>query len=191
MEKLRLPSEFTFEARNRLGLEDLARTEYQLHLGQAHDSLEKLRGALGLKSFLIHQKYKNAGSQGALTGSESQVDRATRHVLKWQQVYKRPWEALGRLSDGRSQYGMEGSRQQLPELKEDDCVMLSGWMEEHRFWRAQGELAESQASEKGKGRRELPWFWKIHIEGNPQKDTDDIDGSIAAWATNGMYTYHS
>ncbi|KIJ40674.1 hypothetical protein M422DRAFT_256369 [Sphaerobolus stellatus SS14] len=145
--------------------------EYQLRLGQAHDSLEKLRGALGLKSFLIHQKYKNAGGQD-------------------QQVYKRAWEVLGRLSDGVSQYGMEDSQRQLQELKEDDCVMLSEWMEEHRFWRAQGELAEAQASGKGKGRRELPWFWKIHIQGNPQKDIDEIDASIAAWATDSMYTCH-
>jgi hypothetical protein len=48
--------------------------EYQLQLGEAHDSLEKLRGALGLKSFLICEKYKNAGGQGVLTQSESQVD---------------------------------------------------------------------------------------------------------------------
>ncbi|KIJ42046.1 hypothetical protein M422DRAFT_254736 [Sphaerobolus stellatus SS14] len=133
MEKLHLPSEFTFEARNRLSLEDLAQMEYQLGLGQAHDSLEKLRGALGLKSFLIHQKSKNAGGQD------------------WQQVYKRAWEVLGRLSDGVSQYGMEDSQWQLQELKEDDCVMLSEWTEEHRFWRAQGKLAEAQPSEKGKG----------------------------------------
>ncbi|KIJ52305.1 hypothetical protein M422DRAFT_776014 [Sphaerobolus stellatus SS14] len=178
--KLGKALEIWFATRERLGLQSLARTEYQLRIGQAHDALQKLRNALGLKSFLIRRKYRLASSQEVLTRSESEIDRAARQVKKWQEVYNRTWNALKELREGSADMGMENAWAQLRGLKDEDCIMLSEWLEEHRFWKEQGEIAEAAAAEKGKGRRELPRFWKIQFK--TQEDRDVIDETVEEWA---------
>ncbi|KIJ43319.1 hypothetical protein M422DRAFT_47947 [Sphaerobolus stellatus SS14] len=55
-ETLRLPSDFEHKDQERLGLKELAEIEYQLRIGVAYDALNKLRNALGLKSFLVRRK---------------------------------------------------------------------------------------------------------------------------------------
>jgi len=132
-EKLQLPSDFSAEARTRLGLITLARVEYQLRCEQLYDALEKLRGTLGLKSFLIRRKYKLASEQGALLRSETEIDRVGRQVLKWKEVYQRGWRALKELEGSRGELMADDPGKLLLELRDADCVMLSDWLDEHRF----------------------------------------------------------
>ena len=185
-ELLRLPSDFNFEARERLGLQDLAKTEYQLRLGQAHDALQKLRSALGLKSFLVRRKYRLASGQGPLLRSNTEIDHASRQVQKWQEVYKRAYTALTNLRQIGKETAMEDAWSCLQELQDTDCIMLSEWMENHKFWKEKGERAEAAAAQKGQGRQELPWFWKFQFKG--KKDGSDlIDKTVEDWATDGTY----
>ena len=151
-----------------------------------HDALEQLRNALGLKSFLVRQKVTLSGGQGLLLRFETEIDCAGRHVQKWREVYPRAWKALNRLWEDGPEYGMESKLRVLRELENEDCIMVSEWMEENRIWRKEGECAEAEAAARAQkgGRREVPWFWKIQfdIKGD---DVNDIKGAVRNWTTNG------
>ncbi|KIJ28988.1 hypothetical protein M422DRAFT_269687 [Sphaerobolus stellatus SS14] len=62
--------------------------------------------------------------------------------------------------------------------------MLSSWMEEHRLWREKGEIPEAEAAkkEKGKGRRELPWIWKMQFR-TTKPDADKVSDVLEEWTT--------
>ncbi|KIJ32933.1 hypothetical protein M422DRAFT_265274 [Sphaerobolus stellatus SS14] len=130
-QKLRLPSDFDRVAHGRLGLIALAETEFLLRRGQANDALKRLRDCLGLKSFLVRRKYKMAGGQGMLLRSESEIHRAQNQVQKWAEVYRRTWQAMGRLRE-KGEDGNHG-RGKLQQLTNADLVMLSEWMDDHRM----------------------------------------------------------
>ena len=183
-ELLRLPSDFDEEARHRLGLIPLSRIEFQLRCGQLHDALNKLRNALGLKSFLVRCKYHLASGQGALLRSETEIERAGRQVQKWIEVYKRGWCALNALNTDQGVLSKDHPSLQLQELHDTDCIILSEWLDEHRFWREQGEMAEGAAADKGRGRRELPWFWKIQFE-SPVDEDGEVGDAVKDWANDG------
>ncbi|KIJ43505.1 hypothetical protein M422DRAFT_253062 [Sphaerobolus stellatus SS14] len=63
--------------------------------------------------------------------------------------------------------------------------MLSSWMEEHRLWWEKGEIPEAEAAKKGKGRRELPWIWKMQF-GTTKPDADKVSDAIEEWTTEAM-----
>ncbi|KIJ28700.1 hypothetical protein M422DRAFT_270002 [Sphaerobolus stellatus SS14] len=176
-EKLRLPSDFDRSRHTDLGLETLADIEYRLRMGQANDALKKLREALGLKSFLVRKKYQGVGGQYALLRSETEIARAQVNVDKWAEVYRRAWNAMGRLVEE----GPDGNhgRGRLQKLNKDDLVMLSQWMEDHRFWREKGEAEETAAANKGKGRKELPWIWKIEFD--VEVTVDRVKEAVEKW----------
>ncbi|KIJ41838.1 hypothetical protein M422DRAFT_255163 [Sphaerobolus stellatus SS14] len=73
-------------------------------------------------------------------------------------------------------------RGQLHELTKDDLIMLSSWMEEHHLWREKGEMAEEEAAKKRKGRRELPWIWKMQF-GTTEPDRDKISEAMDEWTS--------
>jgi len=176
---LRLPSDYSRDSYERLGLLVLANTEALLRVAQCHDAIKKLRSALGLKSFMIQGKYTSGGGQRSLTRSESDIGKAQKQVDKWKDVYRRAWGALGKLRGE----GHEDSTGMLRRLEDDDLVMLSQWMEDHRYWREEGEAAEARAGQRGEGRRTLPWIWKnefpIHMSG------DTLDEAVEKWRTDG------
>jgi len=184
-EILGLPSDFPYSARTRLGLDTLTKTELCLRIGQLHDALGKLRNALGLKSFLVRQKKRLASGQGPLLRSETEISRAGRQVQKWKVVYQRGWEALTRLREGSESFGMEIQLRPLRELRDEDCIMLSEWLDDHRLWRERGEIAEVEAREKGGGRRELPWFWKTQFENG--EDTGMLLTTVQTWTEDGEW----
>ena len=191
-ETLSLPSEYAADIQKRLGLVGLGQTEWLLRLGLAHDALGKLRQALGLKSFLIRKKRRMAGGQGILLRSEAEITRAGRHIKKWREVYKRSWKALTCLLDTNPDLGSEESWTRLQELKDEDCIMLSQWIDDHRLWQEKGERAEAAASEKGKGKRDLPWFWKMQF---PAAETstslsDNVHSAIETWTNDGVFVFN-
>jgi hypothetical protein len=55
------------------GLEDLMKEEVQLHIGQANDSLEKLRTHLGHKSILYRMNFRSSSSVRTDTRSKQDI----------------------------------------------------------------------------------------------------------------------
>ncbi|KIJ35186.1 hypothetical protein M422DRAFT_262561 [Sphaerobolus stellatus SS14] len=188
-QKLRLPSDFNRLSHTRLRLNGLAEKAFSIRRGQANDAIKKLRDCLGSKSFLVRRKYKMAGGQGMLLRSESEIQWAQKQVQKWAEVYCRAWQAMGRLRDlgddgGTSLSNGNHGRGKLQQLTDSDLVMLSEWMDEHRLWREKGEIAEAEASKKGKGRRELPWLWKLEIEVTTNMvGHDQVVDAVDKWTT--------
>ncbi|KIJ52285.1 hypothetical protein M422DRAFT_243074 [Sphaerobolus stellatus SS14] len=165
--KLSLPSDFDHENHDRLGLTTLAETEFLLRTGQANDSLKHLREI----------------GQIAKRRSETEIERADERVQKWAEVYRRAFKAMERLKP----LGEDGNhgRGQFKELTKDDLIMLSSWMEEHRLWKEKGEVAEAEANKKGKGRRELPWIWKMQF-GTTEPDRNSVSNVVDEWMTEAM-----
>ncbi|KAF8586340.1 hypothetical protein K439DRAFT_1615179 [Ramaria rubella] len=154
-----LPSDFSKISHVRLGLSELASVEKQLHVG----------------------KYRTAGGQGMLTRSEAEIQRASRQVKKWKEVYQCAWRALEQLWGNEVIDKCNISWLQLQPLDNCDCIMLSQWMEEDRFWCAKGEMAEAEAAKRGGGRRELPWIWKMECDLGPT--SGGVLGAIEGWTT--------
>src|SRR6266403_1669306 len=57
------------------GLEDLIKEEVQLHIGQANDSLEKLKTHLGHKSILYRMNFRSSTSVRTDTRSKQDIQR--------------------------------------------------------------------------------------------------------------------
>ncbi|KIJ30954.1 hypothetical protein M422DRAFT_267475 [Sphaerobolus stellatus SS14] len=161
-EKLRVPSDYSQDSHERLGLMVLARTEYRLRVAQAYDALKKIREALDLKSFMVRQKHTNAG-QAALLRSETAIERAQRQVDKWAEVYERAWDAMESLREGDTNQRHDNGRLKFLN-RGRDLIILSKWLEEQKFWRERGEVAEATAARKGEGRQELSWIWKVEFQ---------------------------
>jgi len=176
---LQLPSDFPRDTYDRLGLTALADTEYILREAQAHDAIKRIRNALGLKSFMVSAKYNSGGGQRMLTRSEAEIHNAQKQVEKWKEVYQRAWKAMGKLQG----VGREDSSGKLQELTNDHLIMLAEWMDEHRYWREQGETAEARAAREGQGRRELPWIWKMEFPVHASQD--HIDKAVDEWTDEG------
>ncbi|KIJ28993.1 hypothetical protein M422DRAFT_269690 [Sphaerobolus stellatus SS14] len=182
--KLRLPSDFDWQNHERLELTALADTENMLRMGQANDALKHLRGTLGLKSFLVRRNKRDAVGQIARTRSEMEIRRTDKRVMKWAEVYRRAFKAMERLKPA----GEDGNhgRGLLKELTREDLMMLSTWIEEHRNWREKGEVAEAAAADEGKGRKELPWIWKMQF-GSADPDRDTVSEAVGEWITEAIH----
>jgi hypothetical protein len=176
---LRLPSDYALETHDRLGLTNLADTEYLLRHAQATDALCSIRQALGLKSFMVRAKHNNANGQAQLLRSNSEIERAEKLVSKWKEVYRRSWQAMGKLRG----LGKEDDSGRLKPLLDSDLLMLSDWLDEHRFWQEKGEVAAADAAKKGNGRRDLPWIWKMEFD--VTSPISVIDASIQTMSTEG------
>lgn len=185
---LGLPSDFPLDSHRRLGLEDLAIIECQLRVGQAHDALKKLRTALGLKSFLVRQNYNKANDHGhsVYTRSRGEIEKATRQVQKWKEVYQRSYKALEHLRGDAPILVTEKSWLQLKPLSDSDCIMLSEWLEDHRQWQRSGEIPESCAASRGKGKKRLAWFWKLEFTfDDGGTGGDNIQNAVDGWTAEG------
>jgi hypothetical protein len=143
---LRLPSTFPTDKHPGMGLVTLADLELQLRIGQAHDALHHLRDMLGLKSFLVRQKYLWARGQREITRADTTLARSQRLVEKWALVYRQNRTALLALDETTS-------RGPLQELKADHLIVLSKWLDEQRF---------------GGDHSDLPWFWRLAIPENAE-----------------------
>jgi hypothetical protein len=154
---LYLPSSYPIGSHQRLGLVCLAETEFRLRVGLAYEALEKLRNALGIRSFFVRRKYEAASGQPMLLRSNEAIERSERQVSKWKETYKRARRAIVNLK------GDCDTLKHLKELREEDCITISAWMEEHRYWITQGERAEVEAAQDGGGRTPLPWIWKMAL----------------------------
>jgi len=131
----------------------------------------------------VRRKYNLSSGQGALLRSETEIDRASRQVQKWKEVYQRGWRALRNLEADQEDLSVDHPSKQLLALRDEDCIMLSEWLDDHQFWREGGEMAAAAAEAKGGGRKELPWFWKMQFQA-PEM-ADEVSETVMNWANDG------
>jgi hypothetical protein len=172
---LGLPSDFPSESHATLGIGDLAVLERRLRVAQAHDALQKLRTTLGLKSFLVRERYAGHGYTIS-TRTTSEIKRAECNVSKWRAIYTNAWNALERLRDGKPIPSKEMLWRKLRPLQNEDCIMLSEWLESQRYWQEQGERQAEIASRQKKGPKPIPWIWKLEydLDGKPIEGVEGI-----------------
>jgi hypothetical protein len=82
-EPLPLPSYFSAEDHENFDLEELTDVEIKLRIAHSHEALTHLRDCLGLKSFLVRAKAREARGVRAVTRSEGIILRTNLLVVKW------------------------------------------------------------------------------------------------------------
>lgn len=161
-----LPSSFTGPERQNLNLDALAAIEAELRIGHGHDVLEKLRKALGVRSFLA-KKSRDRTNYRTHTHSQEEIRRAQLVVKQWGRIYRKNWAALSALDvKGAALRGLQ-------ELKDGDLTLLGAWLEDEQY-RNPGV--------------NLPWIWKLSpliAEGGEGMDGDEVAGLVASWNDEG------
>jgi hypothetical protein len=79
---------------NEAGLEDLVKKEVQLRIGQANDSLDKLRTHLGHKSILYRMTFRSSDSVRTDTRSKQDIRRVSLKIFRDVRSYHRSRESL-------------------------------------------------------------------------------------------------
>ncbi|SRR6266446_3642888 len=122
------------------GLEDLIKEEVQLHIGQANDSLEKLKTHLGHKSILYRMNFRSSTSVRTDTRSKQDIQRVALKITKDVHSYHRARQSL---------FCLEASQDILQKyqlIKPNELGVSKDVTEENWF---------------GQGSNILPWFWRI------------------------------
>ncbi|KIM61410.1 hypothetical protein SCLCIDRAFT_122156, partial [Scleroderma citrinum Foug A] len=135
-----MPSTIGIQAATRAGLEVLVNEEAQLHIGQANDSLERLRTHLGQKSVLYHMQVRSSSSVWTDTRLKNDIKRLILKINKDVQSYHRAWDAM--ISLGAS----DDQLRKYQKVSPRDLSIDKEVTEENRF---------------GQGSDVLPWFWHI------------------------------
>lgn len=158
-----LPSSYTAVEREAFGLERLAKVETSLRVAQCHETLEKLRKALGIRSFFTRYGLKTNGTEEQ-TRAQTSIRRSEHVVKQWAFVYRRSWGRLEALGTTEAELGT------LQVLKERDLVLLSRWLEDEEY--------RSRDSE-------LPWIWTTALRPVTNETPDGLRGRIATWNLEG------
>jgi hypothetical protein len=122
------------------GLEDLIKEEVQLRIGQANDSLEKLRTHLGHKSILYRMNFRSSTSVRTDTRSKQDIRRVVLKITRDVRSYHRARNSLSRLE------ASQDILQKYQLIKLDELGVSKDITEENRF---------------GQSSDILPWFWRI------------------------------
>lgn len=164
---LTLPSAFTASQRMALDLNMLAAVETKLRIGNGHDILEKLRKALGLRSFLTRSARNQRAGYKGYTRSQAEIRRAQSIVKQWGHAYRRNWAALVALDvTGPILRGLQ-------ELKSDDLKLLGAWLEDEQYRNPTANL---------------PWIWRVSPlvrEEDNAMDDDELAAMVADWNEEG------
>ena len=147
---LLMPSYIGVSCLKEVGSEDLIEGEVQLRLGQANDSLHKLRTHLGHKSILYRMNFRSSTSVRTDTRCKQNIRRVALKITRDVRRYHRARESLSRL---------EASQEILQKyqlIKPDELGVSKDITEENRF----GQSSDS-----------LPWFWRI---GGSQPEPSDV-----------------
>jgi hypothetical protein len=167
-----IPSAMGVQAATRAGLEDLVKEEMHLRIGQANDSLEKLRTHLGQKSVLYRMHMRSSTSVRTDTRSKNDIHRLTLKVNRDVRSYHRARDAmvtLGASDDLLTKY---------QEVSPEDLSIVKEVTEENRF---------------GQGSDVLPWFWRVGgVDlGSGSGWTDECESSESWWRRDSEYNHVS
>jgi hypothetical protein len=144
-----IPSYIGASSLKKAGLEDLIKEEVQLRLGQANDSLDKLRSHLGHKSVLYRMNFRSSTSVRTDTRSKQDIRRVALKITRDVRSYHRARESLSRLE------ASQDILQKYQLIKPEELGVSKDITEENRF---------------GQGSDILPWFWRI---GGSQLESSD------------------
>lgn len=164
-----LPSSYSAERRAVFGLQNLAAVEAKLCVAQAHDLLELLRQALGLRAFLTRQSAKVVGGGiPPLTRAQSAIQRAGEEVFVLRKAYEKAWAAIESLGvPVVARYGLQP-------LLEGDLTLLSTWLENESYRHGRSSAVK------------LPWIWTIGPLALGQGDDPDaVSETIQKWNQEG------
>lgn len=162
-----LPSTFNAQERAEYELEELARLETALRIGQCHDDLVALRRALSVRSHLTRHSRQPLG-YGTATRVQDTIQRAARTVTSLAQTYRRHYNGL--ISLGTSQATSQGLRP----LEAADLILLSDWIEDRGFRSGQ--------------KISLPWIWTLtenQWAEHEEHEVGEVDRAIAQWNAEG------
>lgn len=144
-----LPSYLGASYLREAGLKDLIKEEVQLRLGQANDSLDKLRSHLGHKSILYRMNFRSSASVRTDTRSKQDIRRVALKITRDVRSYHRARESLSRLE------ASQDILQKYQLIKPEELGVSKDITEENRF---------------GQGSDILPWFWRIGRSQNEPSD---------------------
>ena len=136
---LYLPSNCTLQQRKEYGLQELGNTEYELRVGQANDSLERLRECLAEKSLRFRKGVRLAKGQKKTTRAWDSVHRVDDQIREAVVTYRTARQAIGEL-------GEAVDLEKFQEIKKSDLKMSGDIVEENRV---------------GQRSSVLPWFWRL------------------------------
>jgi len=159
---LAMPSTFGANQCRRLGLEELLGQEMKLRMGQANDSLEKLRVALGHKMILFRTSVRNSTSQRTRTRAWAEVDRVDTKIRKSTRSYRQAWLAMTRLG------ASEETLMQYQVIKTKDLKLNGDVVEENRIGQRNDRLA---------------WFWKLGGDDDDNNWMQECESSNPIWTT--------
>ncbi|KAG6377669.1 hypothetical protein JVT61DRAFT_14434 [Boletus reticuloceps] len=148
--KLYMPSSFGAVALQEAGLLPLVEEEIQLRIGQANDSLEKLRNDLGEKSILYRINRRSSTSNRTDTRSKQDIRRVGLKVNRDVRSYLRAVNALTSMDAGKTVLG------KYKIITREDLGLSKDITEENRF---------------GQSSHVLPWFWRM--EGFADRSSSD------------------
>jgi hypothetical protein len=144
-----LPSTIGKEACIRVGWIEMASQEMELRKGQANESLEKIRFALGHKALLYRTRVRKAKGQKAKTrtwGAIRHADMALRECVRSYGRARRALVNLGADNETLAHY---------QEIRREDLKLSGDVVEENRF----GQKSDA-----------LAWFWRMGDQNKEQKD---------------------
>ena len=137
-EKLLIPSRFSDVRRRSLGIDKLARVEYSLWEGQAHDALDKLRLAIQTFNYNIKFKLDNVHGQCPNTHAKQFLLSLSKDKVSAADKYRQVRNALLAL-------GLSVDDKLLCPLLNDEL-----WCKNENTPAAQGDA-----------KTEDPWYWMV------------------------------
>lgn len=145
----------------------LLKIEWELRTAQANDSLDDLREALRLRSYLYIDKDRFQRGQRANTRSRSIIARVEAKVVASSTKYRAARQALLHLSTPLAKVGWQ---KLFPELRTIDI----------RGLKDSEEVVSGSTARISEGRRTLSWIWQQYSVDGANEATGNIDKGVQA-----------
>jgi hypothetical protein len=149
LEPLFLPSSFSQPFRTKYGLDSLAKVEYGLREGRAHDALDDVRTSIKVFNYNLDIKKNIVHGQRPNTRAQDFLRTLTKDKISGADKYRTERMALLALG-----------------LLEDDQVLQP--LHDDQLWAKDA----SRPARLGDSRKENPWFWHV---GRPSGLTEGED----------------
>lgn len=165
---LYLPSGFDPDVQREYNLTRLVGQEAELRIGSAHDQLNALKDALGLRRLLAQAKKQHARGLGQATRYQTSLNRASDVIARHQEGYKRNWIAIRKLGVKIEEDPRVNG---LQDLKEADVRDLRDFIDSDRFSGRSGDL---------------PWIWRSFSNDQyPGSSVAEVKQAIVNWEQEG------
>ena len=144
-----LPSSLGKQVIEYHSLQDLAKQEIQLRIGQANDALVALRLELGHRALLFRTVVRRSRNTKGKTRAWKQVNQSSMEVLKHVRCYHHAQRALMELGADKD------TLEKYQDIQKKDLKMSADMLKENRFGQRNDTLA---------------WFWQMgqpsNLDGN-------------------------